>query len=144
MFVVDTNVLVFAADQSSPHHQPCRELLERSRRQPEAWFLTWGIIYEFLRVTTHPRVMRRPWKVTAAWQFVEALLASPGMGILVPTDRHAAVAARVLGEYPHLNGNLLFDAQTAILMRENGVYRIYTRDTDFHRFAFLEPVDPVA
>lgn len=27
-------------------------------------------------------------------------------------------------------------------MREHGIKRIYTRDTDFHRFPFLEPVDP--
>ncbi|HEX9241544.1 MAG TPA: hypothetical protein VF875_03790 [Anaeromyxobacter sp.] len=28
-------------------------------------------------------------------------------------------------------------------MREHGVRRIYTRDADFFRFPFLEPVDPV-
>jgi predicted nucleic acid-binding protein len=29
-------------------------------------------------------------------------------------------------------------------MREHGIAKIYTRDTDFHRFPFLEPVDPTA
>ena len=47
-------------------------------------------------------------------------------------------------EVPHLEGNLMHDAHTAALMRENGIRRIYTRDTDFHRFPFLEPVDPMA
>jgi hypothetical protein len=28
--------------------------------------------------------------------------------------------------------------------REHGIRRIYTRDTDFHRFPFLEPIDPLA
>jgi hypothetical protein len=28
-------------------------------------------------------------------------------------------------------------------MREHGIRRIYTRDTDFHRFSFVEPIDPV-
>lgn len=28
-------------------------------------------------------------------------------------------------------------------MREHGVRRIYTRDTDFHRFRFIEPLDPL-
>ena len=27
-------------------------------------------------------------------------------------------------------------------MREHGIRRIYTRDVDFHRFPFLEVVDP--
>ena len=35
------------------------------------------------------------------------------------------------------------DAHTAVLMREHGVRRIYTRDTDFHRFPFIEVVDPL-
>ena len=46
--------------------------------------------------------------------------------------------------YRHLEGNLMHDAHTAALMREHGIRRIYTRDTDFHRFPFLEPVDPMA
>jgi predicted nucleic acid-binding protein len=28
-------------------------------------------------------------------------------------------------------------------MREHGIGRIYTRDTDFHRFPFVEVVDPL-
>jgi toxin-antitoxin system PIN domain toxin len=144
VFVVDTNVLVYAADEASAFRDPCRRLLERSRGQASAWYLTWGIIYEFLRVTTHARVFRRPWTLAQAWSFIEALLASPGLGILTPTLRHSAVVAEVFRELPHLSGNLLHDAQTAALMREHGIRRILTRDTDFHRFPFLEPVDPVA
>lgn len=143
MFVVDTNVLVYAADESSPHHAHCLEKLEGWRAQADAWFVTWGILYEFLRVTTHPKVMRRPWTAPHAWRFVSAVLGSPGLGLLVPTERHSAVAARVIAETPHLAGNLVHDAHTAILMREHGVRRIYTRDTDFHSFPFLEPVDPL-
>jgi predicted nucleic acid-binding protein len=71
------------------------------------------------------------------------VLASPSLGILAETDRHAAVAGEVVQEIPHLTGNLIHDAHTAILMREHGIRRIYTRDTDFHRFSFLEVVDPV-
>ena len=33
-----------------------------------------------------------------------------------------------------LRGNLFHDLHTAVAMRENGVSRICTRDTDFHRF----------
>ncbi len=144
MFVVDTNVLVYAADEDSPHHARCLERLNAWRAQADAWFLTWGILYEFLRVTTHPRVIRKPRTAPEAWAFVSALLDSPGLEVLVATERHASIAARVFEEIPHLAGNLVHDATTAILMREHGVRRIYTRDTDFHRFPFLEPVDPLA
>jgi len=55
-------------------------------------------------------------------------------------------------EVRDVRGNLVYDAYTAILMREHGVREIYTRDTDFHRFPFprvaappwREPVGPSA
>lgn len=143
MFLVDTNVLVHAARSDSPFHGPCREAVERWRRQQGAWFTTWSVVYEFLRVMTHRGATPKPWPVRGAWGFVEALLASPGFSVLAATPRHAAVAAEVLGALPDLSGRLLHDAHIAVLMREHGIRRIYTRDTDFFRFPFLEPVDPV-
>jgi toxin-antitoxin system PIN domain toxin len=144
MLVVDTNILVYAADADSPFHGACRDWLARQRGRPDAWYTTWPVLYEFLRVTTHPQVMRQPWSLAVAWQFVAALLASPGLSVLVPTQRHPEVAEGVISELPHLSGNLLHDAHTAILMREHGVRRICTRDADFSRFPFLEVVDPVS
>ena len=143
MVVVDTNVLVYAADADSPFHTVTRAWLERQRRRSEAWYTTWPILYEFLRVTTHPRVMRQPWSVQKAWEFVSALLDSPGLDVLVSTSRHREVAGQVLAELPQLAGNILHDTHTAILMREHGIRQICTRDTDFHRFPFLEVIDPL-
>jgi predicted nucleic acid-binding protein len=62
------------------------------------------------------------------------------LAFLVATERHADVAALVVGELPWLAGNLIHDAHTAILMREHGVSRICTRD--FHRFPFVEVLEP--
>jgi toxin-antitoxin system PIN domain toxin len=143
VLAVDTNVLVYAADVHSQFHLACNEWLDRQRRRSSAWYVTWPIVYEFLRVATHPRIMRRPWTAPKAWEFVTSLLASPGIGVLVPTQRHADVATEVIGEFPHLAGNILHDGHTAILMREHGIKQIYTRDTDFHRFPFLDVIDPV-
>lgn len=143
MFVVDTNVLVYAADTSSPEHARCRSLLEQWREGSAAWFLTWGICYEFLRVVTHPRVLRRPWTGRAANEFLEAVAAAPGLGMLVQTDRHRDVLGQLVEEIPGLAGNLWHDVETASLMREHGIRRICTRDTDFHRFPFLEAIDPM-
>jgi predicted nucleic acid-binding protein len=87
--------------------------------------------------------MRRPWNISSAWDFVAALLSSPGLSVLVATQRHTDVAAQVFTELPYLAGNLLHDAHTAILMREHGIRKVFTRDTDFHRFPFIEVVDPL-
>jgi len=143
VFAVDTNVLVYAANVRSPAHDRCRSLLEDWRSQASAWFLTWGIVYEFLRVSTPPRVFQHPLSAANAWSFVEAIMTSPGLSMLTATERHAEIAATVIEEIPFLSGNLMHDAETAILMREHGIKTIYTRDTDFHRFPFVEPIDPL-
>lgn len=143
MFVVDTNVLIYAADRNSEFHRRCYDLLQEWREQASAWYVTWGVLYEFMRVSTHPRVFRNPWSINQAWSFVEAILSSPFLGLLLPTDRHAEIASALFSEIPHISGNLVHDATTAILMREHGIRRIYTRDTDFHRFPYLEPIDPI-
>lgn len=143
MFLVDTNVLVHAADQASPYHKKCHELIEKWANQPSAWFCTWPVLYEFMRVVSHPRVLRSPWPTHRAWSFLDQICTSPGFQILAPTERHSQVLAQVISELPHLAGNIMHDTHTAVLMREHGVRRIYTRDTDFHRFPFLEPIDPV-
>ncbi|MBM3581406.1 MAG: PIN domain-containing protein [Alphaproteobacteria bacterium] len=144
MFVVDTNVLIDAADRDSPFHAPCRKWLETWRNQTSAWFLTLGVCYEFMRVVTHRRALKQPWSATDAWSFVSGILASPGVSLLAPTERHARVAEEVFAETPGLSGNIIHDAATAVLMREHGLRTIYSRDADFHRFRFLEVIDPTA
>ena len=142
MFVVDTNVLVYAADPDSPFHQRCRRRVESWRGQASPWYLTWSICYEFLRVCTHPQVFRRPWPIADCWRFLENVFGSPNIGFLLPTERHLAVLGEVVAEVPRLRGNVLHDVHTAVLMREHGIKEIYTLDTDFHRFPFVTVLDP--
>jgi hypothetical protein len=143
VLVIDADVLVDAANRDSPWRSPCLSFVERRQPSASAWFSTWPIVYEFLRVTTHARVLQKPLAASKAWEFIVAsLLAAPGFSLLIPTPRHAAVAAEVLSDTPQLAGNITHDAHTAILMREHGISRIVTRDADFHRFRFLEVLDP--
>lgn len=143
MFVVDTNVLLDAANKDSLFHEPCRKLVDSWRRQAVPWFVTWSVCYEFLRASTHPRIFGPPWSALEAYGYVEALLASPSLSVLVATERHAAVLRATLSELPELRGNQMHDLHIAVLMREHGVSRIVTRDTDFHRFRFLSVIDPL-
>jgi toxin-antitoxin system PIN domain toxin len=143
MFVVDTNVLIHAANADAPEHASCRDLLEGWRRGASPWYTTWPIHYEFLRVVTHPRVLPRPLDANQAYAFVAAVLQTASHRVLTVTAAHARVLQEVLSEVPAVAGNLFHDVHTAVLMREHGLRRIYTRDADFRRFPFLEVVDPL-
>ena len=152
MFVVDTNILLYAADRDSPEHAPCRMRLDSWRRQSSPWHLTWGIVYEFLRVITHPNVFRNPLTMAEAWSFIEALLASPGLSILAGTEHHQRVASEFFKEIPDLRGNIVFDAHTAILMKEHGIlamgrdlkhaYYIADLTEDTAKIAYIEATIP--
>ena len=142
--MVDTNVLVYAADADAVAHDRCRGFLQECRTRRAPWYLTWSIVYEFLRVTTHPRVFRRPWSIAKALDFVDALLESPGGRVLSHGPGHAGFLAELSKGGPDRRGNLLHDAHTAALMREHGLRVIYTRDVDFHRFPSLEVRAPLA
>lgn len=143
MFVVDTNLLLYAVNPDSADHLQAREQLERWRQDNRPWFLTWGIVYEFLRVSTHPKVFANPLDLVRAREWIAILLASRSAGLLVPTERHMAVLDDVVARHPRLRGNIVHDLHTATLMREHGVAEIRTADTDFHQFPFLTVVNPL-
>jgi uncharacterized protein len=144
LFLVDTNVLILAVNQATVEHAHCRALVERWTAESLPWFTTWPILYEFMRVTTHPKVFPSPLPVSDAWGFIDRLLDSSALAVLAATPRHREVARRTLAEHPGLAGNVLHDTHTAILMREHGIRQIYTRDADFRQFPFLEVLDPLA
>jgi toxin-antitoxin system PIN domain toxin len=142
VFVVDANVFVYAANRDAPEQARCLELLSAWRTRTAPWCTTWPILYELIKVASHRNVFPRPLSLTEAWRFVASILASPSLQVLVETPRHAAVAAELFAEAPRLSGGVLHDAHTAVLMREHGIHRIYTRDADFKRFPGVDVMDP--
>ena len=56
MFVVDTNLLVYAAIREAPRYRTASRLVADWAASAEAWFTTWSVVYEFLRVVTHVHV----------------------------------------------------------------------------------------
>ena len=53
--------------------------LEALVNDSENWILTWGIIYEFMRVATHPRIFPNPLTLEQAHEHVRAVLEGAGV-----------------------------------------------------------------
>ena len=107
-----------------------------------AWALSWRILYEFLRVVTH-RKAEHPMAISAALTNIDHFLASPTLTVVVPTQEHQALLRLTCEELESPSGNLLFDIEAAVLMREHGIEEIATLDGDFHRFRFLKVINPL-
>jgi len=144
MHLVDTNVLVHAVNRASPDHERCAEAIHALANGAAPWYCTWGIAYEYLRVVTHLRVLPRPLGFAAAWAVFRAMQAEGGLRMLRPTDRHAVLVDEIAATMPDLRGNLMHDLEIVVTMREHGISRIVTRDRDFHRFAGIMVMDPMA
>ena len=57
---VDTNVLIYAANNSDPVHERARDLLERLALGPELLFVFWPSIMGFLRISTSAAILPAP------------------------------------------------------------------------------------
>ncbi len=143
MLGVDTNVLLYAVNARSPYREVCRQKLEGWRFDATPTFLTWSVVYEFLRATTHPGTFPSPLRASEAWGFLRGLLESPGFEVLAATSRHSAVLTQTLAEVPDVRGNFAHDVHIATVLREHGISQICTNDRDFHRFPFLTVLDPL-
>jgi len=141
--LVDTNILLYSANPASAEHSSAYAAIEGLRKGASPWFLTWGVVYEFLRVATHPVVFPRPLSVAAAVSFIGHLLESPWVEVLRETDTHFSELEEVARLTPGVHGNALHDAHLVVLMREHRVRTILTADRGFRRFKDIEVVDPV-
>lgn len=138
---LDANVLLHAADETSPRHQEARRLLEDVATGPEIAYVFWPTIMAYLRIATHPAVFERPLPARDAIANIEALLSRPH--VRAPGEqpefwlRYRSVASDAAP-----TGNLVPDAHLVALMLENEVRTIWTHDRDFRRFRGIEVRDP--
>lgn len=141
MRAVDTNVLVAAHVETLPEHEAAADLLTLLAEGELPWAIPWPCVYEFLRVTTHPKVFHPPLELEHALESIGNLLESPTLLLLSETPRHAEVMERVT-KAAVATGNLVHDAHIAALCLEHGVREILTGDRDFARFEELTVTDP--
>jgi toxin-antitoxin system PIN domain toxin len=136
-------VLLYAANGDAPEHPAARAFLSAIGRSAEAWYLSDGVVYEFLRVATHPKVFPQPLTWREALDFLLPILAVDQVAVLRAGDGHWTLLAAALGDLTHPSGNLFFDVRTVVLMREHGIRRVYTTDTDFLQFRDIEVINPL-
>lgn len=87
---------------------------------------------------THPRVFEPPTTLAVGLEFLDRLLASPAVRLLVP-GQHYWSQFRTASEVSDARGNLFFDVQIAAVCVEHGANRLLTADRDFGRFPEISP-----
>jgi toxin-antitoxin system PIN domain toxin len=141
-YSIDTNILLYASDEESPHHEKAKRFIEGRGDDPDLLCLTWGTLMGYQRIATHPSIFRNPLNAQQAWSNVENLLALPRCRIVQEQENFDKEYAELSGQLG-VRGNLVPDAHLAVLLRQHGVTKIYTADSDFRKFEFLKVINPL-
>jgi uncharacterized protein len=119
LIIVDTNVLLYAANESLPHHASARRWIEAALRGNEGIGFAGVVLLGFVRLSTLPALFPTPLDTTVALDLVDDWLAAGPATVVHPTARHAAVLRGLLKE-TGTAGNLVTDAHLAALCIEYG------------------------
>jgi uncharacterized protein len=137
----DVNLLLYAADESSPHHARVRSWLEQTLSGTEEVGFAWLALLGFIRISTNPFAFGNPLFLAKAFEFVDSWLGQPVATIVQPTAQHAAHLHDLLKSVGTA-GNLTSDAHLAALAIEHGA-ELCSHDADFSRFPGLRWTDPL-
>ena len=141
MILVDSNVLLYAANRESEHHRVAVKALEEVMKTGP-WVFSWNLAYEFFRVSTHAQVFSEPLTLDEALSFIRDLLESSSCRMIGETLEHLETMATCAKETHRLRGNLVHDFHTAVMMREHGIKEILTFDRDFLAFPWVAVKQP--
>lgn len=142
MILVDANILIYAVDRDSPHHAPARRWLEGMLSGSEPVGIAWIAALAFVRITTHPAVMRKPISAENAIRYVDGWVRQPCVKLIGPGEKHWPILRSLLTA-SGTAGNLTSDAHLAALAIEHGA-TVASADNDFRRFAGLTHLNPLA
>lgn len=132
MRIVDANVLLYAVNSASRHHEPSRRWLDSALSGSDTVGLAWVALLAFIRLTTKEGLFPSPLSAEEAVGQVAEWCQAPSAVLINPTVRHIDIVGRLLADVG-VGGNLVNDAHLAALAIEHRA-RIVSYDSDFGRF----------
>jgi predicted nucleic acid-binding protein len=101
--LVDTNVLVYAADTTAEFHEPSRQLRDLGLRGEISLVVTPQVLMEFFAVVTNPRSPEE------AREEIEKYVGSVGIAKIYPHDDALDRMLGLLRQYPQVSRQEIFD-----------------------------------
>lgn len=141
MIVPDINLLVYAYNKRDPQHEPAKAWWTAALNGSTPVGIPWITSSGFIRIMTHPRILRDPLSADGAARLVRAWLDVPAVIALEPGTKFPGLFLGYLEELGTA-GNLTTDAQLAALAVEHQA-ELHSNDADFSRFPGLRWRNPL-
>jgi predicted nucleic acid-binding protein len=140
--LLDTNVLVYAADKNSPFFESSRKLIESGFAGKIDLCISPQTISEFFAVITDSKRVDNPRTQEEALTEIKKYLQSKRIRKIYPGPETSNTMVDLLERYP-VKKQEIFDLQLVATMLSNRVKRIFTFNReDFLKFADIEVVEP--
>ncbi len=142
MIIADVNLVLYAHNRAAALHLRARQWWEDLMRRQQPIGLSWVVVFGFVRLVTHPAVLKSPLAPLDALARVRSWLAQPEIRIVEPGSRHLEIVENLF-RATGVAGRLTTDTQLAALAIENQA-DLHSNDADFGRFPGLRWVNPLA
>ena len=140
--LVDTNVLVYAADGTSPFHEPSKDLRDKGLRGEVPLCIFPQIFCEFFAIITDHRRVTNPRTQEETIVEVEKYLNEEHLLKLYPGPDTMEIMLDFLRRY-EIKKQEIFDLHLVAAMLSNSIKRIYTFNRgDFEKFKEIEALEP--
>jgi toxin-antitoxin system PIN domain toxin len=141
--LIDTNVLVYAADGTSEFHEPAKQLRDRGMQGELSLGVCPQILMEFFAVITNPRRVQQPRSPQEAREEVEKYLSTAAIRKVYPGNNVLTRVLELLRQHPEIARQEVFDCYLVATMQANGISRIYTYNQQhFTHFTGIEVLSP--
>jgi len=143
MIVPDTNLLLYAADSTSPHHDDAREWWTSCLNGAVPVGLCHPVVFAFARISTNRRAFAHPLSLPQVAGLIQAWNDRQVTRVLYPGPQHVRNVLELLAAAGSHGGNLVTAAQIAELAIAHRA-EVHTADRDFQRFPGLKCRFPLA
>jgi toxin-antitoxin system PIN domain toxin len=143
MIAVDTNLLVYAHREDSPHHRMAFDaIIHLANRRSGNWTIPWPSLHEFLAVVTHPKIYDPPSPIDVAFASIDQWLNCANCRLIGESEFHLD-QLKSLCHPGKIKGPKIHDARIAAICLQNDVDELWTADRDFSLFETLKTKNPL-
>jgi uncharacterized protein len=141
--LLDTNSLVYAANETSEFHVPAKQLRDRGVQGDISVAVSPQLLFEFFAVITTPRRVTQPRSSQEARGEMEKYLNTATIRKIYPGEDIINRVLTLLQQSPQITRQDIFDCVLVATMQTHGIRRIYTYNRQhFTPFVDLEVLTP--